>query len=179
MTENEVVNFLSNVKGCQFATITYKSEVTGVKKIAKEYDITAPIIKICTMQVQFNYSYENAVNNRLEAIGCDSNFKASELPNNQRWLHPNKVIQSADGNTLYVRFYSYKNGQCKTSYFADGLPINEDLRKAIETHKKALQKDSAKQSASGLNDNQVKPFAPKISNILSIKIDGVEIEIVH
>lgn len=179
MNENETINYLSNLKGCQFATIGYISEVTGVKKIAKEFGVETPIMKHCTMQVQFNYSYEKAVNNRLKAIGEPADFESSPLPHGQRWLAPNKVIESADGKTKYIRFYSYEGGKCVATYMTEGRPIASDLEKTIENHKMQLNKASEKQTESGLSEHQVKPFAPKIANIVFIKIANDVINLKH
>lgn len=165
MKTNEIINKLENVKGCQFATLTYKSTVSGLKRI-----LGCEPTKICTMGVQFNYSYENAVNNRLEKAGETPDFEAEPLPWGV-WQTPNKTI--AHKGNVYVRFYTYKNAPHTAQYFVNGLQAEGDtLQVILDKVKKDADKESARQANAGLTDNQVRPFAINADNIISITIDG-------
>lgn len=80
-------DIISNIKGCKIATI----EQQTIVKIPKKYGIKGQVEKYYKGQVQINYGYENAVNNRLEKQGDERTFKAEPLKWGE-WEIANKVI---------------------------------------------------------------------------------------
>ena len=68
-------DLLINVKGCQFAHVVLKTKVGVPKKLG-----LGVVEKVFVGKVQLNYSYENAVNNRLKKEGLKGDFDALSLP---------------------------------------------------------------------------------------------------
>ena len=67
---DELVNGVRNIKGCVFAHIEY----TSVEKLPKKLGL-GEVTKNVSGQVQLNYDYENAVNNRF----CSLDRKSTRL----------------------------------------------------------------------------------------------------
>lgn len=159
-------NIISNIKGCQIATI----EQQTIVKIPKKYGINGQVEKYYKGQVQINYGYENAVNNRLEKQGDERTFKAEPLKWGE-WEIANKVITHK--GERYLRYYSF-NGTNKpiVQYYVDGRKATAQELAIIKAYVAASKKPSATQSAEGLTENQVKPRVVNFSNILSLNVDG-------
>ena len=160
-----LVNALAEVKGCVFGTITYVSDGGIPKKV-----INGVVTKVVTTQMQFNYSYENAVNNRLEKIGCEGGFKAEELPWG-KWLIPNKVITHKD--KLYMRYYAYKGAKVDSVWFVNGRVATSAEMELIVTYLRSKNTTSKKQAEHGLVENQVAPKVVTMDNILALNVGGV------
>lgn len=150
----------SKIQGGSFAHIEYN----GIEKLPKKLGILGVVTKHTEGIVQMKYSYENAVNNRLEKQGDERNFKAQGLPFGQ-WFIPNFLI--AHKGEMFIRFYTFKGGKLETTYFVDGRKATENETALIKAYK-AQRADSKTQSESGLNDNQVKPCALKCDNLIAL-----------
>ena len=158
-------NIIASIKGCQFANIVTLTEVA----IPKKWGIVGKVTKHSEMEVQINYSYENAVNNRLEKQGNDRTFVAKGLTYGE-WEIPNKIIKTKDGYQL--RYYALNGTHPKVEYKIDGrTPTAEELA-IIKEYNASKNKSSARQSAEGLTANQVVARNVKFENILSLKVNG-------
>lgn len=166
MTQVELINQVKAIKGCVFAHIEYYSEEKLPKKLG-----LGNVTKYVATNVQLNYGYENAVNNRIERAGGDGNFVAGSLPFG-KWETPNKIIEYK-GN-YYLRFYLYDGSKPNVSYIVDGRPATKNEVDIISEYKKGLKKNSDTQSAAGLTQNQVKPRMVKFESITNLKCGGVE-----
>ena len=176
--ENVLLNAVKeNKQGCQMISMGYVSEPSMNKsqKLAASlmggFSEIVPIEKITFGQFQFNYSYENAVNNRGEKEqGEEINFVAQPL----RWGHyveglENKVIEHK--GELYLRFYGLKNGKVENTYFVGGKPATDEQ---IAFIKECTERKEVKtQSEAGLTENQVIARSVKFTNILMITMGGV------
>lgn len=158
-----LVSIIEGVKGCQFGTIQYISEGGIPKKVLGG----AVVTKLVNAQVQINYSYENAVNNRLEKIGCEGNFKAESLPWGS-WLIPNKIITHKD--TMYLRYYDFEGAKKESVWFVNGRVATSHEMEMIVTYLRSKDTTSKKQAESGLVEHQVKPKVVKMENILTLSV---------
>lgn len=172
---NSVVNAVKDIKGCQFAHLTYVSEPSLNKaQKAAITGTTEPIAieKIASGIVQLNYSYENAVNNRGEKEQGEAiNFVAAPL----RWgtwveNQVNKLIEHK--GDLYLRFYGVQNSKMDCSYFVGGKFATAEQVALIKQYTEREQVKS--QASAGLTENQVIARCVKIDNILEITINGTE-----
>lgn len=166
--KNEIVTMIECVKGCQFANITYVSD-GGIpqKVLGKGFVIT----KLVQTDCQINYSYENAVNNRLEKQGDERNFTAQSLPWGE-WVkgQENKLICHKDA--LYLRYYDVKNADIKSIWFVNGRIATADEFQKIFDYLQSKKKSISTQENVGLIDNQVKPKVVKVENILRLAVNG-------
>lgn len=175
MNSNQLINFLVNVKGCNFASVTYQKEVTGVKRLLAPYGVTGTITKVATMQVNFNIDYGKAVEGRLEKSGSDASY-TPDAPNGKRFVVFPKILENLAGTKKYARFFLVKNGKYERQYFCDNAPLKDDIVKIIEDHKATLSKGCQKQADAGLAESeQVNCIDITIENILSINIDKEKI----
>lgn len=153
---------IANVHAATFAAISYE----GNEKCPKKLGIVGSVTKLSKGSVQLFYSYENAVNNRLEKQGDERIFEAQSLPWGE-WLIPNKFIRHNGG--LYLRVYTYDGGIIKSNFFVNGRPATEEENIVIREWKAAKDKTSHTQAAAGLEDNQCKPFSINALNIVTIQ----------
>ena len=162
-----LVKNLAEIKGCVFGTITYVADGGVPQKVLGKGMV---ITKIVSAQMQYNYSYENAVNNRLEKQGNEGNFKAKELPWGS-WLIPNKIITHKD--KLYLRYYDYKGADKSSVWFVNGRVATAHEMELIVTYLRSKDTTSKRQAEHGLTENQVKPKAIPMDNIIAINVGGV------
>ena len=172
---------IRSIKGCTFISMRYTSEpsLNKSQKLAVSlmggFNEIVPIVKVTDGQFQANYSYENAVNNRGEKEqGHSIDFVSAPLRWGQ-WVagQVNKLIEHK--GELYFRFYGLKNGKVENEYFVGGKPATSEQ---IEFIKKCTEKGEVKSQASaGLTENQVITRNVKVSNILSLSVDGKVYEI--
>lgn len=165
---------LSEIKGSQMVQMVY----TSTQKVLKRGNVNFveyPILKRTNVNVQFNASYENAVNNRLEKKGLEKTFVASPLVWGE-WKVANKII-SHNGLT-YVRFYLTAMSKPKVEFWYNGeLLEGERFNEAKQFFQKSS--DSGKQSDAGLDrEEQAKPFTINIENIKHISLNGEKYDIV-
>lgn len=167
-TMNTIYNTLNALKGNNFIAV---ATLTEAKMNKRNNPLAGRVMKLTESVYQFGYSYENAVNNRLEKQGDERTFTTDSLPWGN-WIVPNKFI--AHNCEIYVRFYTAANNQPKITYFVDNRLATAEEIEIIKAFTPA-PKESAKQAAHGLTENQVKPMAINLKNILKIKINGEEI----
>ena len=164
--ENMVIN-ASLIDGADviqsgaFAKIVYD----GIEKLPKKLGINGVVTKKTEGMVQMLYSYENAVNNRIEKQGGERNFVAQGLPFGQ-WFVPNFLISHK--GEMYLRFYTFKGGKLETTYFVDGKPATENETMLITAYKNQRNASSGTQASAGLTANQVKPCALNTKNLISL-----------
>lgn len=155
-------DFLNNIKGCKFAHVVLLTNVRIPKKLG-----LGEVTKRFEGEIQLNYSYENAVNNRLEKQGDERSFSSMPLQWGV-WELDNKVILHK--GERYMRYYLLKGNKAKVEYFVDGRVANEN---EIEIIKSYVNKSySNRQAKDGLIENQVMPKAVKFTNILELCVGG-------
>lgn len=149
--------------GCgEFAHIEYD----GIEKLPKKLGIVGEVTKHAEGCVQMRYSYENAVNNRLEKQGDERTFEAQSLPFGQ-WFIPNLLI--AHKGEMYIRCYTFKGGNIETSYKVNGRAATAEETALIKAYKAQRSANGSNtQSAEGLTENQVRPMSIKVANIIAL-----------
>lgn len=157
----QFIVLVSNVKSATFAEITYESEDKIPQKIG-----LGKVTKVCRGSVQLNYTYENAVNNRIEKEGKEANFEAESLPWG-KWFIPNLLIEHK--GDFYLRYYAHKKSGFETKYFVDGRAATAAEIEVIKAYKAAKSSASKRQSDAGLDDNQVIARCVKVGNIIRLK----------
>lgn len=162
---SSLMTMVMNLIGCVFAHITTETTV----KIPKKYGINGVVTKVVSKVVQLNYSYENAVNNRLEREGKDRDFEAQKLPWGE-WFVANKII--AHKGKFYLRYYDYNNNVLNKAYFVDGRPATADELATIKEYEKASNKPSNTQGLS--EEHEVKPLVVAEENIISLKCGEID-----
>lgn len=162
---SSLMTMVMNLIGCVFAHITTETTV----KIPKKYGINGVVTKVVSKVVQLNYSYENAVNNRLEREGKDRDFEAQKLPWGE-WFVANKII--AHKGKFYLRYYDYNNNVLNKAYFVDGRPATADELVIIKEYEKASNKPSNTQGLS--EEHEVKPLVVAEENIISLKCGEID-----
>lgn len=162
---SSLMTMVMNLIGCVFAHITTETTV----KIPKKYGLCGVVTKVVSKVVQLNYSYENAVNNRLEREGKDRDFEAQKLPWGE-WFVANKII--AHKGKFYLRYYDYNNNVLNKVYFVDGRPATADELATIKEYEKASNKPSNTQGLS--EEHEVKPLVVAEENIISLKCGEID-----
>lgn len=122
------------------------------------------IEKITKAVLQYGYSYENAVNNR---VAEGEEFKADELPWGE-WVDgfENKIL--IHKGELYVRLYEKKNDSRQVFYLINGELATDEQVAIIKQF--TPKSNSKKQEEVGLEyEEQVKPRSYKFSSIISLK----------
>ena len=150
----------------------------------------AKVVKLTKAVLQFGYSYENAVNNRIEKINSyidendmfdgeivydiieKPNFEAEGLPWGS-WVEgfENKIIEHK--GELYARFYEKKNDHREVIYLVNGeMASDEEIAIIKQFTPKSY---SNRQAEVGIEDyaDQVKPRTYKFSSIVSLKCGAI------
>ena len=163
---SSLMTMVMNLVGCVFAHITTETTV----KIPKKYGISGVVTKVVSKIVQLNFSYENAVNNRLAREGKDKDFEAQKLPWGE-WFVANKII--AHKGKFYLRYYDINNGNVlNKAYFVNGRPATEDELAIIKEYEKATHKPSNTQGLS--EENEVRPLVVAEENIIALKCGEID-----
>ena len=163
---SSLMTMVMNIIGCVFAHITTETTV----KIPKKYGISGVVTKVVSKIVQLNFSYENAVNNRLAREGKDKDFEAQKLPWGE-WFVANKII--AHKGKFYLRYYDINNGNVlNKAYFVNGRPATEDELAIIKEYEKATHKPSNTQGLS--EENEVRPLVVAEENIIALKCGEID-----
>lgn len=177
MNHEQFFNLLNNTKGCTFMNVMSLTEPSMNKRNNPFY---GRVKKFTSVQMQFNYDYERAVNNRLVKQGLEPTFSGEKLPWG-KWVKDearginmtNKVIEH--NGELYMRAYCVRNAKPHTFYLIDGhLATSEE----IEMLKMFLKEkeESQKQSESGLiEEYQVKPKVYKFVSLVAVTINNQKI----
>ena len=164
----KVSNFMTqiiNLKGCKIASITTRTSVA----VPKKYMVGGEVTKVTTKEVQINYDYEDAVNNRLKKEGKAPTFSAKSLPWGE-WLIPNKII--THNGKCYLRMYEFKGAKHETKYFVNGQPANEYQLIAIKEYENSKRKPSTTQGLT--QENEVRPTNVAEENILAFKCGEIQ-----
>ena len=175
--ESEFIAIISNLKGCQFATIAYSTDVvSNNKKLSggkknTYYNRVATITEITSAQI--GASYENAVNNRIE----EKDFVAETLPWGE-WLRPNYLI--GHKGATYLRAYKCKSTKTEKKFYLDGNAVtNEKVAKDISANFRE-HTISIRQSEAGIAEkDQVKPFNVNVANVVFATINGKTYQVTH
>lgn len=172
MSFSEFISYVESIKGCQFGSI---ETITNVRMNKTNNPFYGRVKKHSIASIQINYSYENAVNNRLEKAGNERTFKSGKLTWGE-WLIPNKVI--INKGKYYLRTYEVNGSKPNVVYLIDDRKATieeiEQFNQFIQT-----SESSKKQENEGLEkEKQVKPNNPEFSNIKRIKINGMTIELI-
>lgn len=162
----DLFTILSEVSGCQFASIVLLTNVKLPKKLG-----LGSVTKIFDGVVQINYSYQNAVNSRLEKKGESGDFVAEKLPWGS-WEIPNKVITNK--GKRYMRYYLVNNCGSRSRYYVDGREATPEEVAIIKAYQSKGY--STRQAASGLTENQVKPKVVDFDNVLEMVANGIKYE---
>jgi len=157
---------VSEINGCKIAHIEYN----GTEKCPKGLGLGGVVTKVVRGDVQVNFSYENAVNNRLQKQGDTPTFVSGSLPYGS-WVVPNKIFIHKGEH--YLRFYALKGSVMTTEYFVNGKAATQQEVAIIKAWKKSQNKTSDKQAAYGLTENQVCPRNIKFANIISFKCGDI------
>lgn len=176
MTESQFLEYLNNVKGCQFVNVIALTDADMNKGRGKNKNPYYGRVKKFTItRMQFGYNYVNAVNNRLEKEGKERTYTGEKLPWG-KWETFNKIIKH-DG-AYYIRTYNVPKHIGHTCYFLDGERLTCEQ---VEEIKPFLKEDSfsQKQAEAGLEEErQVKPKNYKFSSLVGITINGVRITLI-
>lgn len=163
---SSLMTMVMNIIGCVFAHITTETNV----KIPKKYGINGVVTKVVSKIVQLNFSYENAVNNRLEREGKERDFEAQKLPWGE-WFVANKII--AHKGKFYLRYYDINNGNVlNKAYFVNGMPATDEQLAIIKEYEKATHKPSNTQGLS--EEHEVKPLVVAEENIIALKCGEID-----
>ena len=173
MTSEQFVEFVRDLRGCQFVNVL---ALTDAEMYLKGNPYRGRVKKFTITPMQIGFDYETAVNNRLAREGKEANFTADKLP----WGHwaeglRNKIIEHKD--MLYLRTYCVRNARPRTYYLLDGcLATAEEYAEFSQFFKPSST--SNKQSDAGLEEEyQVKPRDYKFSSIVAITINHTRIVI--
>lgn len=165
-----LVSMIEAVKGCQFANITFVSD-SGIPQyvLGKGNKVSCIVRTDC----QLNYSYENAVNNRLAKQGDEKNFVAQSLPWGQ-WVEgqENKLIEHK--SSLYLRYYNVANAKSSRIWFVNGRYATAEEFQKIMNYLESKKSENNRQTEVGLVENQVKPKVVKLVNVLRMAVNGCE-----
>ena len=162
---SNLMTMVMNIVGCVFAHLTTETIV----KIPKKYGVEGVVTKVVSKIVQLNYSYENAVNNRLEREGKDRDFKAQGLIWG-KWFVANKII--AHNGKFYLRYYDCNTKALNKAYFVNGEPATKEQLKNIEKYEKAKNKPSKKQGLE--EEHEVKALTVAEENIIALKCGEID-----
>ncbi len=158
---------LTQQKGFTFVELEY-TKVEAVKKRNNIHFIDYPVIKTTKLNVGFNGSYQNAVNNRLDKKDIEPDFVAQSLPWG-KWKLYNKIVEHNEN--IYVRFYLHKNSNIKNIYMYNGEEVKDERLAELYDF---LQKrtDNLRQSEAGLEfEEQCFPLTININTINSIVLN--------
>ena len=162
---------LTSQKGYTFVELDYTS-VEPVKKKQNINFIDYPVYKHTKINVGFNGSYQNSVNNRLEKKDIEPDFKAQSLRWGV-WKEYNKIIEHND--KIYVRFYLHKNSRYNSEYIYQGKILQGNNLDELYTFL-SNKPVSLLQYEAGLEvEEQAKPFNLQIDNINFITINKQKI----
>ena len=182
-------DILANINAASFVSVVSMTE----PKMNKRGNplANANVVKLTKAVLQFGYSYENAVNNRIEKINSyidendmfdgeivydiieKPNFKSESLPWG-KWVEgfENKILEHK--GEYYARFYEKKNDHREVYYLVNGeLATEEEVAIIKQFTPKSY---SNRQAEVGIEDyaDQVKPRTYKFSSIVGLKCGTIE-----
>lgn len=118
--------------------------------------------------VALGYDYESVVNKRLEKQGIEPNFK-TQAPKGTRFISDFMLEKISDPSVTYLRTTMQGSTSEKHSYYLDGVEVTDPTLLAEIMVWVTPPSKSAKQSAHGLDDNQVVVRNFTTSNIVCLK----------
>ena len=179
---SEIVTEVSNIKGCQFVSVSYTTDTDHLNKKltgGKKNQFYGRLSSISYLvNGQYNASYENGVNNRLPdgTDGKGEKFVAEPLPWGE-WLIPNKLI-THKGET-YLRLYKTKATTTKVVYYLDGVRVSDPAMIDLIKSSFRPESESKRQAAAGIaKADQMKPFTLNVKSIFKANINKVKYTIV-
>lgn len=173
ITKQELLTILANVKGCTIVTVT-RVTTPKMTKTGNPY-FSNLVEKLTTAQYNFNMSYTNSVNNRIEKCTEEKGDFQAEAPKGKTWVIPNKILMGKDEHL--IRFFEMKNTKPASTFFIDKQVATPE-QVAIIKNFLPSKTYSAKQVEAGIElDEQVIPMDLKLSNIKQISINKTTYEI--
>ena len=177
---SDFVNVMNSITGCQMCNLSYTTDIDHInKKLAggKSNPYYGRVSSLTTLSnIQFNANYGNAVNNRLPK-DAEEKFEPNSLPWGE-WLVPNKSITHK--GATYLRLYRVKNTESDVTYILDGKIVTDPATISDIDAAFRPAKESNTQAALGIKaENQVKPFALNVADIIHCNIDGKKMVVVH
>jgi hypothetical protein len=170
MQNTSIFALMESVTRNTIANITYISE-GGIPQyvLGKGNKVT----KVCRMDCQLGFSYQNAVNSRLDKQGSEATFVAEPLKWGA-WVNgfENKVIEHK--GSLYLRYYHMRNADVTSVWLVNGAVASAEQFRKIMDYLSSKKKSSDRQAEVGLVENQVEPRAVKVENIIRLAVNGVE-----
>lgn len=170
MQNTSIFALMQSVTRNTIANITYISEGGIPQYVLGKGNKVA---KVCRMDCQLGFSYENAVNSRLDKQGNEATFVAEPLKWG-KWVDgfENKVIEHK--GSLYLRYYHMRNADVTSVWLVNGCPATAEQFRKIMDYLSSKKKGSDRQAEVGLVENQVEPRAVKVENIIRLAVNGVE-----
>lgn len=169
MSKNEMIEkaLRSYPKG-SFITIIAESGLSNMRKTNNPY--VGRVRKITMYKrIGIARSYENAVNNRIEAIGGERNF-AAQKPSGKHHIDAYILAADKDESKHYAALFTNRNTIFDSVYLVDNRLATPTEVKEIESFIPE-HKESARQSEAGIAaEDQVKMFTPLIENIISVGV---------
>lgn len=170
MQNDAIFNALVAQKSCTFVNLV---TCTEPKMNKRGNPLFGRVKKLAVYNCQYAFSYENAVNNRLERQGDERNFNAQTMLWGTWVIGYENRIKIHKGE-YFARFYRAKGCRAIVTYYVDGREATEEEIATIKAFT-PLRKPSETQNAVGLTSNQVEPFDIALKNIVSLTINGTTI----
>ena len=170
MQNTSIFALMQSVTRNTIANITYVSDGGIPQYVLGKGNKVA---KVCRMDCQLGFSYENAVTSRLNKQGSEATFVADPLKWG-KWVEgfENKVIEQK--GSYYLRYYHMRNADITSVWLVNGAGATAEQFQAIMDYLSSKKKSSDRQTEVGLIDNQVEPRAVKVENIIRLAVNGVE-----
>lgn len=175
MTTEHLYSIVSNLQGCNFATITYKGKVNEIgKKECRTLFGCEQIEKITEQKVNIGIDYEKSVNNRLDKKGLDKDFEAQPLTWGKWDIFP-KIIEHK--GSKYLRAYNIKGEKTTTTYMINGVIVTDEnviaQIKDLVTAKKAQQSAKTQEDKGLTKSEQTTLITKNFDDILRLKVNGM------
>lgn len=160
-------DIINGIPSHRFVTITTETPVKMNKRNNPYHD---NVTKRSTANVSVNFSYENAVNNRLEKEGKEATFVAAE----RKWGQKvdNKLVSKTEtnGDTKNYIALGYKSKPSSVEYFLSdtGEAIDKTLFAEFIPERKS---NAGHQGLS--EENEVIYRNVKLGNIKELKYNGI------
>lgn len=176
---------LREFNGNGTCTMELTTKVTMNKKGHKDmnyaglpfYDVfEGDVYRTYVESANFNYNYENCVNNQRKREGNNDVFTAAPLPYGE-WLEGGENKVYAHKNEFFLRYYIDMNANSNADknvifHYADGKELTEEEIKMIpEFQKPKVEKDNT-ESRQG-TEKEIKPRGVKINGVNRLTVGGV------
>jgi len=162
----------SSVCSMELTTIVKTNKKSRATKIPFAETFKGEIFRSYKEFGNFNWSYENAVNNQRDREGVEEEFTAKSLPWGE-WLAggENKVISHK--GSYYLRYYTGANANSKADkksvyHYEDGTPLTDREINLLSEFTPPKKKPSTTQGV----QKQVEPKVVKMNGIAKLIIGG-------